>query len=92
MSYDDLRDNLIIYETTFFNQLHDENRNKKGLALKATSSPYEEERDDEGGPISKDEEIAFLTRRLYRLNKEKYRPKKRQKFKKKKKVMIANST
>ena len=92
MSYDDLRGNLITYETTFLNKLHNENRNKKGVALKATTSSNQEEEDDEGGHMSRDEEIAFLTKRLYELNKKKYRPKRRQKFKKKKKVMVANST
>ena len=55
MSYDDLRGNLIAYETTFLNKLNNEKTNKRGIALKATTSTNQEEEDDEGGHISRDE-------------------------------------
>ena len=81
ITYDDLRGNLITYETTFLNKVHDENRKKKGMALKATSSYHSKEGDEES-QMNEDEEIAFLTKRLYTLQRKKSQATRRHKVKK----------
>lgn len=63
LTYDQLRGNLITYESVILNSQGEENK-KKSLALK-TSIPQEEEKDEDDE--DEDQEFAFLLKRFNRL-------------------------
>lgn len=63
LTYDQLRGNLITYESVILNSQGEESK-KKSLALK-TSIPREEEKDEDNE--DEDEELAFLIKRFNRL-------------------------
>ncbi|MED6153469.1 hypothetical protein PIB30_102260, partial [Stylosanthes scabra] len=57
LTYDQLRGNLLAYEVKYLNHQGEEQKKKKGLALKASKIQDEDE----------EEELAFLLKRLNRL-------------------------